>query len=419
MSEHEAPNPLIMAISTARAVAARAGEPFAALVSKAASDLVEVLGDDKLEPAVMEQAAREQFEGVRALLAAGVAANDVAPVRLSPTLIRQTVQHGIPVEAVMDVCQLGHARVWRCWLDLVFAQISDPAQLNDTVRWSSELVQTYAGALMKEAARQHTTERELWLNSLASTRRSLVDTILTDRSPERVQEAGRRIGYDLSRWHTGLVIWHDPVVDIQPDHVDLERTARALAETLGESRNPLLVVSDESTLWVWVATIDKPTPPQAASPAQRPTTRVAIGQPAPGPAGFRATHDEAIRTRALTLHSGLTRPLICHADVDVMTLIDTDLERLRRHVRRHLGRLAADTNRARQLRRALRAFLQTGTIQAAAHHENLHRNTLNRQLALAESLRGRPLEDDRLGLALALEITETYGPAVLTRKPQP
>jgi DNA-binding PucR family transcriptional regulator len=46
---------------------------------------------------------------------------------------------------------------------------------------------------------------------------------------------------------------------------------------------------------------------------------------------------------------------------------------------------------------------------------HFHRNTITGRLDLAEKLRGRSLEEDRLGLGVALEITHFRGDEVLVQ----
>jgi DNA-binding PucR family transcriptional regulator len=79
-----------------------------------------------------------------------------------------------------------------------------------------------------------------------------------------------------------------------------------------------------------------------------------------------------------------------------------------------LGDLAVSGEREHRLRSTVRNYLEGGAnVRAVARDLNYHRNTIQQRLDLAARLRGRPLDDDRCGLALALQVAEHYGDAVL------
>jgi DNA-binding PucR family transcriptional regulator len=277
---------------------------------------------------------------------------------------------------------------------------------------SSNLMFAYVTALLRLTVEAHGAEREIWLQGRTLRHRQTVDAIL-DRVELDPAASSRRLGYDLSLWHVGLILWLDEVIGSEQDQTQLDHTARAFAQALGVSR-PLLIPVDGLTLWAWLPLLTRPVADTPWPSLSEGSIRVAVGQPARGIDGFRASHDEAQAAKALASRVHLSDPIVSHIDVETMTLIDDHPDRLSRFVARQLRQLASDDDHAARLRGSLRAYLHTGSANIAAAQTNLHRNTMNRRLKAAEQLRGRPLNDDALGLALALELVEMYPAALAT-----
>ncbi|MFG1784068.1 helix-turn-helix domain-containing protein [Rhodococcus oryzae] len=77
-------------------------------------------------------------------------------------------------------------------------------------------------------------------------------------------------------------------------------------------------------------------------------------------------------------------------------------------------RLAADTEHAARLRDTLLTFLDAqGSYTATAERVHLHKNTVKYRVDKALEERGRPLDDERLDLELALIGCRWLGRAVL------
>jgi DNA-binding PucR family transcriptional regulator len=111
----------------------------------------------------------------------------------------------------------------------------------------------------------------------------------------------------------------------------------------------------------------------------------------------------------------LAARVVRHAEVETLSLITAEEDVLRRFVWHKLGRLARDDDRTGKLRAAVRAYLEAGgQVGLAASMTGVHRNTLARRVEAASAL--RPLDYDRVGLSLALELAVAHGPRVLTPK---
>ncbi|MDR6117300.1 DNA-binding PucR family transcriptional regulator [Aeromicrobium sp. SORGH_AS981] len=79
-----------------------------------------------------------------------------------------------------------------------------------------------------------------------------------------------------------------------------------------------------------------------------------------------------------------------------------------------LGDLARDDDTAARLRETLTVFLRENrSFVATAEKVHLHKNTVKYRVDKAVELRGRPIEDDRFDLELALVACRWLGAAVL------
>ena len=118
---------------------------------------------------------------------------------------------------------------------------------------------------------------------------------------------------------------------------------------------------------------------------------------------------------AVAAHESARR-LTSFADPEVRTaaMLAADLETTRRLVGKALGGLAADSESAERLRDTLLIFLgEKGSYTATAERVHLHKNTVKYRIDKAVEERGRPLDDERLELELALVACRWLGSSVL------
>ena len=102
------------------------------------------------------------------------------------------------------------------------------------------------------------------------------------------------------------------------------------------------------------------------------------------------------------------------ADVAPLALMSSSIELLRTWVIETLGSLAADGHHNVRLRDTLWVFLQEkGSFQAIAERLTLHKNTVQYRVRKAEEALGRPIDDQRVQVELALLAAEWLGATVL------
>lgn len=95
-------------------------------------------------------------------------------------------------------------------------------------------------------------------------------------------------------------------------------------------------------------------------------------------------------------------------------LMGADLPDAGAWVRETLGPLSTDSDNDAVLRETLRVFLREGgSYKAAAERLHLHYNSVKYRVARAVERRGRPIDDERLDVEMALLVCQWFGAVVL------
>jgi DNA-binding PucR family transcriptional regulator len=107
-------------------------------------------------------------------------------------------------------------------------------------------------------------------------------------------------------------------------------------------------------------------------------------------------------------------------DVAPLALMSNSIELMRAWVIETLGSLAADDDHNARLRATLRVFLQEdGSFKATAERLTLHKNTVQYRVRKAEEGLGRPIDENRLHVELALLASQWLGATVLRQVGEP
>ena len=336
---------------------------------------------------------------------------DVPPEALDAA--RTVARRGIEFDVIIQAYRRGTHVAWRRWMAMAARVVPPGPELVEFLEVSSQLVFDYADRVLARVLEEAHRERERVLGGALARRTETIRLIL-DGAPIESRRASERLGYDLARRHTALVLWAEPPNDVQGA---LESAAALLARAVG-ARRPLTVPAGTSTLWAWIGTDGGVTPStlrDAIGQAQ-PNVRVAVGPTKSGITGFRRSHDGALAVqRMLAGHAGGERLALYH-ELEVTTLAAQDLDLAAEFVATTLGPLSADTPSAARLRETLRVFLdEANNAPQAAARLHTHRNTVLQRVARATELLGHAPGERRLAVELALELAHYLGPRVLTR----
>ncbi|AOK52343.1 PucR family transcriptional regulator [Burkholderia stagnalis] len=328
--------------------------------------------------------------------------NPGAPVSryLSPDMqssARELVRRDL-TDLVFASARSSQSILWQHWMELAFTLTADPDELHALLAVSSRSIAAAIDANMEVMAEFLRVEREAYVRGTHADRRELV-TFIVEGTAIDAQEASRRLGYSLDQPHHAAIIW---IEEAEAESGLLEQAAEALARC-ADTRSMLVVVANTATQWVWTHGGE----PINMESLRRmikalPGVHMTVATAGRGIEGFRRGHLDALATQRLLgrLHTGAG---VVHADsMSLIALMTQHIESVQQFVAHTLGELATAD---KSLRQALRVFLAEGcNATEAAEKAHVHRNTLLRRLERAESLLPRPLAQQRLHVAAALEV---------------
>lgn len=398
-----------------RRIAALRGQVTTEVVAVLASEIAPLPHDDDMLE-LLTTAADESIAAGLYVLEQSVDPRILGAPPAAAQYARRIAQRGVPVSAMLRAYRLGSS----AFIEVLLAEIAsdpdaDPAAVSlasvTVLRTTTAYVDTVSELLV--AAYEH--ERETWSQHHSMARASRIAALL-EGSDVDVDATEVALGYRLRQNHLAVQLWFE---DVGPgaDLMRLERVASAAAAVYGGQH--LLVLTDEASASLWLGlpedAADLGLILAALSAAHRPAPRVAMGRPAFGVAGFRASHRQALAARRVAQIAGKdASPIVSFDDVGTVALLCADLDATRAWIADTLGPLAADDETAERLRETVRIFLHLGSSHtAAAEQLNLHKNSVQQRVARAEALRGRPFREDRADVELALRACHLLGAAVL------
>lgn len=335
-------------------------------------------------------------------------------------IVRTVVRRGIDLDVIYQAYRRGQHIVWQHWMAHAETVVLPGPELVQLLAVSSRLLFEFVDHVMGRviAAAQH--EREEVLGGALARRTETVRLIL-DGAPIGTRRASERLGYELTRRHTALVVWAETADREGPGdhrHGALESAATVLARAAG-APGPLTFPAGTSTLWAWLGTHAEPDPAalRAAMARVPAEIRVAVGPTRAGVTGFRDSHGAALDIQRLLAGQRSGERLALHEDLEVTALAVRDPARAAEFVADTLGPLAADNPNAARLRETVRVFLdEAENAPRAAARLHTHRNTVLQRVARATELLGRHPGERRLATELALELAHRLGPRVLARR---
>jgi PucR C-terminal helix-turn-helix domain/GGDEF-like domain len=362
-----------------------------AYVARTRVEVPEFFASD--DPALVDatrESARASLLFAFQALRAGREVPDSAPPAAAEEA-RVAAEIGIPLETVLKTNDVGHSTAWEHILAEVEGLGLDArartAVLQITSRYAFAYVEQLAALVTDEYARA----RKALLRSRDRLRVRLVRDVL-----EGLPCDAASLGYPLAGWHLAAIAWGE-----RPD-----RAMAALSEVL---RGRLLTVAGPlEALWAWIA-IDASDVDQRLDPyVPPPDTRVALGAPGHGRAGFRRSHEQALAARVVALRTPdrVTR----WRKVALEALALRDEEGACAFVREELGTLAGRDQRATVLRETLAAWFEANQRSSgAAARLGVHERTVSYRLRAIEERLGHAILERRTELDAALRLHDHCG----------
>jgi hypothetical protein len=317
---------------------------------------------------------------------------------------RGFIQRGVAAGTVERGYRLGIA--WWCarWAAAVQQHCPDPVAAVAVSTAGTTYLLGWLDHALERIGEEARIEAERLAGEVVFAQVEEVRRVLDPESNVDATSASQRLNYDLEGRHLALVVRQIvPGEGPAPDQV-----AQQLAAAVSTAR-PLVVRIDVATAWCWI-TVRDGEPPSIAVPDG--AILGGHGRTASGLDGFRRSHDEAREAlRVAALRDRPTAAVTSYGDVAVIALCTSDADRARRFVATQLGPLAGDDEEAGRFRETLAAFFATGSgYRATAKVLGLHHNTVRHRLGQVEKLLGRPLEQDRLALEVAVHLAQQLGP---------
>jgi len=331
---------------------------------------------------------------------------------------RRLAQRGIPLAALLRAYRVGHACFFDWLLNELAQQTNDAEMVSTTALSMSRVVAEYIDQTSEGIVLAYEQEKEDWLRKRSTARAARVRDLLSGKRID-VSAAEATLGYRLRQYHVGLVCWVGDAVSAADEITRLARATGHVAEQAACHGDPLFLPCDESSAWAWLPLGTRDTFGSAAAAACTGNADIdlhfAFGDPAKGTAGFLSSHQQAIAAQAVALAAKPPGPRVTtFSAVAPVALILESRELLNGWLQATLADLATDDEHHARLRDTLRVFLQCGgSYKATAEQMVLHKNTVQYRIRQAQESLGRPLDENRLGVELALLAGHWLGSAVL------
>jgi len=385
-------------------VASRIGARLADLSPEMIAMFVDVIPEFRHDHAVrrvMVASTSSNLSAVVDMLMLGISLEDIAVPPAAAMYARRFAQHDLALEALLRAYRLGE----HSFLQWVIQDLrrQETLSADDVLAVTSHialLVNRYIDRIIEGLIEIYQTEQKRWRERSDAARAAQVRVVLaTDRLTVPVAE--QMLDRTLREWHIAAVAW------VNADHAaaQLQVVGRLLTEASG--RTPMTVYADTSTIWAWMSRPERfslDLDRLATRLTEHRELRVALGEPGTGLAGFRTSHEEALRARQVAeIDAQPAQQLYPHAQVALAGLLVDRRDAVRQWVQRTLGELARDDEAMARLRHTLQVLLEAnGSYTEAAARMHVHKNTVLYRVRKAEELLGRPFTDDRLPIQVAL-----------------
>ncbi|MFD5539751.1 PucR family transcriptional regulator [Streptomyces sp. NPDC127079] len=337
-------------------------------------------------------------------LANSASLEDIMPSTEVILATRALVQNGFSEDEVMSGYRVGTAYWCENWANAVEEYCPDPQLSVKVASYGTSFALGWLERVIGQVVADYRDEAERMSREGSVARAAYVRRILEDTDDGLdVGAASKDLRYDLTGRHVAFVLGRHPD---SRDDAPLDPLARTLAMRLTASAPPLIVRVDLDTTLCWVPTAE-------VRAARIPHAPVLIGQgrPAHGLDGFRRSHreaSEAVRVARLARRPAGT--VTRFDDAELIALCSNDAAFCEDFVRDKLGPLTEDTDETRCLRTTLQTYFASNcNFRATAVRLGVHHNTVRYRLERIGGLLGRPPEQNRLQLELALHLADGIG----------
>jgi hypothetical protein len=333
----------------------------------------------------------------------------VTPPADAIAFAHELVHRGVGLAALLRAYRLGQ------WF--VHTRVEEKAtelQVEPSMRWQvlthvSNYMFLYVDAISAKLVEDYEAERARWIRGAAAARAELITAMLAGEQVDPVV-ATEKLRYDVSRNHLAMIVWADGS-DPRLDPGALESAAGELAKALGGG--PVLTIAiGERVVWAWTSGAALEEAPARDDPlTTHHGVRAAVGIPGEGPTGLVDSHEKAQEARRVAeLLAVPDGAVVSYKGVALTSLLTAVPAVAVSFAESELGALAEDSDNAEKLRLTLGAYLEENlSAVRTARRLYVHQNTVVYRVKQAEELLGRPVEERRLELEVALRIAGGLG----------
>ncbi len=321
---------------------------------------------------------------------------------------QEGAQRGIPLTILIRSYRLGHAAAWERFVAVIAAHATNAEDQATATELCSAWLFAYVDAALCVAEDFYSAERERWVRSTAAIHAETIDTILAG-APIDAALASRRLGYELDRQHTSAIAWLQAHEEGRDAYAAMEAAIRDVRERL-EAKRALVHPLGTLSMAAWIGTHDD-APARLLDDLRfdmhsAPWVRIAIGEPAPGIAGFRQSHNEAAHARRIAeLARRPPGTVTRYARIALTAIATADFDQARTFVHRELRGLTDDDDLTTRLTATLRTYLDEHSSRSrTAKRLGIHENTVSYRIRQAEELLGRSVDQRTLELRVALAL---------------
>lgn len=356
----------------------------------------------------------EYLAGLRAAVAAavdyglggiedGVEPSSMAVPREAMAQARLAARSGVNLDAVLQRYIVGHSLLW----DLVMEEADRAGPPGGALREMSRAQSALLERLTSAVAQEYGRERERMGRSREQRLAESVRALLAgDEQGGAIDTREWEADYELDAEHLGVIAKGETAVE----------ALRGVAARF--DRQLLCVAQGQGTVWGWLGgqrtlrMSDLRRALEASANAagmgtgghsREERAALAVGEPARGLAGWRATHRQA--QAALLVALRRPAPLTCYADVALLAAALKDRALGRALLEIFVSPLGESHNGSSVLRQTLRAYLAAeGNASSAAAALGVARSTVEKRLRIAEERLGRVLRPCPVELEVALTL---------------
>ncbi len=405
------------------ALAPRTAELSADIYDLIVRDIPQLRADSRVLT-LLEASIGENVATLLHVLQHGIDMDHVHAPAAAEEYARRLAQRGVPIAALLRAYRIGSAR-FQDWCLQELGQRTDNASLVSAAGLRiADVTALYIDKVSEEVVAAYEAEKESWLRNLSAARAARVRALLQGERVD-IDASEAILGYRLRQHHVGMVCWVGEADAGGGALARLEQATAAVARQAECQGRPIFLPQDESCAWAWLPlgardTFAVPAGRSGATGAE-PAIRFAFGAAGAGVAGFRRTHQQALGAHAVALAAGPSgQRMTSFTDVAPLALMSSSIELVRAWVIETLGSLADDDDHNARLRDTLRVFLQeNGSFKATAERLTLHKNTVQYRIHKVEEGLGRPINESRLQVELALLTSQWLGAAVLRQGGDP